>query len=44
MTTFKIAREIMKELGLSETLHNFDLDGGMRLWFKDPLGRCISRP
>jgi len=32
---YKIAREMMKELGLLETLHNFELGAGTRLWFRD---------
>ena len=30
---YHIAREIMKELGLFETLHHFELGAGARLWF-----------
>jgi protoporphyrinogen oxidase len=30
---YHIAREMMKELGLYETLHNFELGAGARVWF-----------
>lgn len=41
---YKIAREIMKELGLYETLHDFDLGGGNRVWFKDHWVAAFPNP
>jgi protoporphyrinogen oxidase len=41
---YKIAREMLKELGLFDTLHDFDLGGGMHVWFQGHWVSAFPKP